>query len=166
MTVVNIRPAEPRDAAAIADVYNQAVLHSTETFDTEPVTVGSRVAWLEEHSSPHHPVLVAETPEGQVVGWASLSAWSDRCAYAATVEASTYVDEAFRGQGMGTALSRAVLDAGAEAGVHAVLARICTENEASIAMSKRLGFTEVGILYEVGCKFGRMLDVAILEKLL
>lgn len=166
MTEWRIRRAEPGDVTAIADIYNQSVLRSTATFDTEPVTVESRAAWLEEHSAPRHPVLVAEDAEGRLVGWASLSAWSGRCAYAATVEASTYVDEAFTGRGVGAALSEATLEIGAREGVHAVLARMCTENEASIAMSKSLGFVEVGVMHEVGCKFGRMLDVAIMEKLL
>ena len=165
MSDIAIRPATEDDADAIARIYNQAVEHTTATFDTEIQSVEKRLEWLRSHDDPRHPVLVAEL-DGAIVGWASLSAWSDRCAYAASVEASTYVDEALLGRGIGTALSEAVLDAGTRAGVHAVLVRICTENEASIAMSKRLGFREVGVLHEVGYKFGRSLDVMMLEKLL
>jgi L-amino acid N-acyltransferase YncA len=160
-----VRPAAETDAAAIARIYNQAVLNTTATFDTEVESADKRLAWLRSHSDARHPVLVAEV-DGEVVGWASLSSWSDRCAYAASVEASAYVDEAHQDRGVGTALSAAVLDAGRAAGVHAVLGRICTENAASIAMSKKLGFTEVGVLHEVGFKFGRWLDVMMLEKLL
>ncbi|MDO8915312.1 MAG: N-acetyltransferase family protein [Coriobacteriia bacterium] len=160
-----IRPAVPADAADISRIYNQAVLNTTATFDTEPETVGARERWLAAHADPGHPVLVA-TLGGAIVGWASLSTWSDRCAYAASVEASTYVDETMLGRGIGTALSAAVLEAGRAAGVHAVLSRICTENEASIRMSKKLGFVEVGVLHEVGRKFDRWLDVMMLEKLL
>lgn len=165
MTDIAIRRAEAGDAEAVSRIYNQAVLNTTATFDTQPESVDARERWLEAHADPQHPVLVAEA-DGEVVGWASLSTWSDRCAYAASVEASAYVDESWVGRGIGTALSTAVLEAGSAAGVHAVLARICTENAASIAMSKRLGFTEVGVLHEVGCKFGRWLDVMMLEKLL
>jgi L-amino acid N-acyltransferase YncA len=104
--------------------------------------------------------------DGRVVGWASLSRYSDRCAYEATVEASAYIDEAETGRGLGTALSQALLEAGRAGGVHAVLARICTENTASLAMSRKLGFVEVGVMREVGVKFGRSLDVMVLEKLL
>jgi L-amino acid N-acyltransferase YncA len=162
---VIIRPAVHADAARIAEIYNQAVMHSTATFDTEPETAEDREHWLGEHTAPQHPVIVAER-DGRVVGWASLSRYSDRCAYEATVEASAYIDEAETGRGLGTALSQALLEAGRAGGVHAVLARICTENTASLAMSRKLGFVEVGVMREVGVKFGRSLDVMVLEKLL
>jgi L-amino acid N-acyltransferase YncA len=165
VTEPTIRHAVAADAAAISRIYNQAVLNTTATFDTEPESVEARERWLAAHDDPRHPVLVAEV-DGEVVGWASLSTWSDRCAYAASVESSAYVDEAWAGKRIGTRLSEAVLEAGRAAGVHAILARICTENVASLAMAKRLGFTEVGVLHEVGWKFGRWLDVAMLEKLL
>jgi L-amino acid N-acyltransferase YncA len=165
MPGITMRPAVESDAADIARIYNQAVENTTATFDTEVQSPEKRLAWLRAHADPRHPVLVAEL-DGKVVGWASLSSWSDRCAYAASVEASAYVDEAHQGGGLGRALSAAVLEAGRAAGVHAVLGRICTENVASIAMSKKLGFTEVGVLHEVGFKFGRWLDVMMLEKLL
>ena len=76
------------------------------------------------------------------------------------------MDEAFHGMGIGSLLSEAAVEAGRLAGVHAVISRICTENAASLAMARKQGFDEVGVLREVGMKFGRMLDVAIFEKLL
>lgn len=165
MSDLTIRPAVADDAAAMAAIYNQAVLHSTATFDTEPETVEARAAWLAEHTAPQHPVLVAERG-GNVVGWASLSRYSSRCAYEATVEASAYIDGAETGRGVGSALSQALLEAGRAGGVHAVLARICTENVASLGMSRKFGFFEIGVMREVGVKFGRVLDVMLLERLL
>lgn len=165
MTDMLIRPASVNDAGAMAAIYNQAVTNSTATFDTCPESVEQRVAWFEDHTAPQHPVLVAEL-DGVVVGWASLSRYSDRCAYEATVEASAYIDESARGAGIGTALMSAVLEAGREGGVHVVLSRICTENGVSIKMAERLGFFEVGVMREVGVKFGRTLDVMLLEKIL
>lgn len=165
MTDILIRPAVAEDAAAIAGIYNQAVTNSTATFDTAPESVEERALWLAAHTAPQHPVLVAEL-DGTVVGWASLSRYSDRCAYEATVEVSTYIDEAARRRGVGTALTAAVLEAGRAGGVHAVLSRICTENEASLRMARALGFFEVGVMREVGVKFGRTLDVMLLEKIL
>jgi L-amino acid N-acyltransferase YncA len=162
---VRIRPATLADAAAIAAIYNQAVEHSTATFDTAPETVGEREDWMRQHVAPQHPVLVAERDD-RVIGWASLSRYSDRCAYLATTEVSAYIDESETGHGLGTALSQAVLDAGRAGGVHAVLSRICTENTASLAMAHRLGFAEIGVMHEVGVKFGRSLDVMLLERLL
>ena len=165
MDDVRIRRATRDDAAAIAAIYNQAVASSTATFDTLPESAEDRVVWLAEHTAPQHPVLVAER-DGRVIGWASLSRYSTRCAYDATVEASAYVDENETGRGLGTALTEAVFDAGRAGGVHAVVSRICTENAASLAMARKLGFFEVGVMREVGMKFGRPLDVMWLEKLL
>jgi phosphinothricin acetyltransferase len=160
-----IRPATRGDAVSIAGIYNQAVLHSTATFDTEPESAEERALWLDEHTAPQHPVLVAERGR-RIVGWASLSEYSTRCAYEATVEASVYVDESERGHGLGTALGEAILEAGRLGGVHAVLLRICTENVASLAMASKLGFFQIGAMREVGMKFGRTLDVMWLERLL
>ncbi len=165
MEDATIRPATRGDAVSIAGIYNQAVLHSTATFDTEPESAEARALWLDEHTAPQHPVLVAERGR-RIVGWASLSRYSTRCAYEATVEASVYVDESERGHGLGTALGEAILEAGRLGGAHAVLLRICTENVASLAMAGKLGFFQIGAMREVGMKFGRILDVMWLEKLL
>lgn len=165
MDDILIRPAVRGDAAAIAAIYNQAVEHTTATFDTTLDTAAERERWLEAHASPRHPVLVAEV-DGRVAGWSSLSSYSSRAAYDATVEVSTYIDEAFQGRRLGPALTDAVLEAGRAGGVHAVLSRICTENDRSIRMAKAAGFFEVGVMREVGVKFGRTLDVLVLEKLL
>src|SRR5882724_1244008 len=73
---VTIRRAELADAAAIADIYNEAIFTTTATFDTEPKSVAERTQWLESHDA-RHPVLVAAV-EGRVVGWASLTRWSER----------------------------------------------------------------------------------------
>ncbi|HEY3318354.1 MAG TPA: GNAT family N-acetyltransferase [Coriobacteriia bacterium] len=152
------------DAAAIADIYNQAVLHSTATFDTQPRSTEEREGWLTCRGTAH-PVLVAEA-DGRVVGWASLSPWSDRPAYARTAEVSVYVDESARGSGVGAALMAALLERARDVGVHALLARVCTENDVSLRLSERFGFGHVGVMREVGEKFGRLLDVAVLELLL
>jgi phosphinothricin acetyltransferase len=160
-----IRRATVEDAAAMAAIYNQAVACSTATFDTLPESAEQRAEWLADHTAPQHPVLVAER-DGRVVGWASLSRYSTRCAYDATVEASAYIDENETGRGLGTALSEAVLEAGRAGGVHAVVSRVCTENAPSLAMARKLGFFEIGVMREVGVKFGRSLDVMWLEKIL
>src|SRR5437867_3687662 len=94
-----IRPATAADQQRIMEIYNDAVLNTTATFDTEPRTMEKQMAWFSNHRK-NHPVLVAEE-DGDVIGWASLSPWSDRCAYETTVEVSVYVDEHHRGRGIG-----------------------------------------------------------------
>jgi phosphinothricin acetyltransferase len=161
--VWRIRPAESKDAEKIAEIYNDAVLHSTATFDTEPKDAAERREWLAAHGS-RHPVLVAEDESG-ILGWASLSAWSQRCAYEETVEFSVYLAPDARGKGLGFELSAAVLEAGRLAGAHTVLSRVVGESEASLKLHERLGFERVGVMKEVGFKFGRRLDVVLLQKI-
>lgn len=158
---MHIRDARAADAAAITEIYNHAVLTTTASFDVEPRSVEDRARWLTGRS-PLHPVIVAEV-EGAVVGWGALSPYSERPAYAATVEVSVYIAESYRGKGGGRALTRALVDRARVAELHVLLARICTENAASIAMVRSLGFTDAGTMHEVGRKFGRWLDVVTWE---
>jgi phosphinothricin acetyltransferase len=120
--------------------------------------------WLGNHDEKH-PILVA-TRGGEVVGWGSLSSHNDRCCYQNTVEDSVYVKKELRGGGIGTKLlERLVAEAG-NIGHHVIIARIDAGNEASLGIHRRLGFEEVGRLSEVGFKFGRWLDVVLMELIL
>ena len=159
-----IRRAVTSDARAIAEVYNEAILTTTATFDTEVKTEEDRRAWLEAHDE-RHPVLVAEQ-NGEVVGWASLSKWSDRPAYADTAESSFYVAEQFRGQGIGRALKERLIADARQAGFHTLLARVAEESTASLHLNQSVGFVLVGTMREVGLKFGRRLNVHILQLML
>jgi phosphinothricin acetyltransferase len=156
-----IRPASVGDVEAITDIYNEAVIGSTASFDTEPKSPEDRARWL-EHRLPRHPVLVAERG-GEILGWGALSPYSERPAYAATAEVSVYVDPDHQKRGVGRALTAALLAAATDGELHVVLARICTENTGSISMVRSLGFTDAGTMREVGFKFGRWLDVVTWE---
>lgn len=161
---MQIRPATAEDVPPITAIYNQAVTDTTASFDLEPKTLEQRMVWFSGHG-PRHPVIVAEV-DGQVVGWGSLSPYSERPAYDATAEISIYIDRAWHRRGIGAALGEHLVAAAREIGLHAIIARICTENEASLQMTRNLGFTDAGTLHAVGFKFGRWLDVAQLELLL
>jgi len=160
--MLSLRPAGPGDIRAITDIYNEAVLTTTASFDIEPRSVDQQRVWFERHG-PRHPVLVAEQG-GVVVGWASLSEWSDRRAYANTAEVSVYVKEEHRGKGIGRKLLEAVMEEGERAGLHTVVARIVTGNDVSVHLHQALGFEHVGVMREVGRKFGRLLDVIVMQK--
>lgn len=142
-------------------IYNDAVERTTGTFDTEPKTPEAQREWFDRHDASH-PVIVAEEG-GRVVGWASLSPWSDRCAYARTAEVSVYVDEAARGKGIAGVLLDELLRLGRAAGVRQALARITQGNEVSLRLHARRGFVENGCLRRVGEKFGEILDVHLLQ---
>lgn len=159
-----IRQAGPGDAAAIAAIYNEAIRTTTATFDTEEKSPEDRLRWLEDHDE-RHPVLIAER-DGEACGFASLTKWSDRPAYHRTVESSFYVAERFRGQGVGRALKQKLVDEARRLGYHTLLARVAEGSEASMHLNKSFGFQYVGTMKEVGFKFGRWLDVHILQLML
>jgi len=158
---VVIREAKIDDLEAITEIYNHAILTTTATFDTVPKTYAEQKEWFENHG-PKYPILVAEL-DGAVVGWASLSRWSDRCAYSDTAEISVYVKEGYRGRGIGKKLLATIVRKGKEAGLHTVIARISTDNRVSIHLHELVGFQSIGVMKEVGRKFGRLLDVCVMQ---
>lgn len=161
--MIIIRKATLDDLAAITEIYNQAILRTTATFDTEPKSLDEQKIWFESHG-PKYPVLVAEE-DGVVIGWASLSKWSDRCAYSDTAEISLYIDEKERGKGIGRKLLEAINCEGEKTGLHSIIARIAEGNETSIHLHQTVGFEQIGIMKEVGRKFGRLLDVYLMQKI-
>jgi L-amino acid N-acyltransferase YncA len=161
MTDYIIRPATPEDLPAITEIYNQAVAHTVATFDTEEKSVEDRRAWFGQHG-PNHPVFVAES-NGTIAGWAALSPWSNRPAYAGTAEGSIYVREGCQGEGLGRRLSETIITAGREAGLHTLIARIAEGNDASLHLAESMGFQHIGVMKEVGFKFGRWLNVVMMQ---
>jgi L-amino acid N-acyltransferase YncA len=159
-----IRQATLADVPALADIYNEAVLTTTATFDIEPKSIEDRTEWLQSRGE-RYPVLVAEV-DGQVVGYAVLTRWSDRAAYADTVETGLYVHSAHRDRGIGRELKAAIIEEARRLGFHSLVARITADSAVSLHLNRTAGFTHVGTLREVGCKFGRLLDVHIMQKLL
>lgn len=159
-----IRRAETPDAAAIARIYNEAILTTTATFDTAPKSIEERRQWLESHDE-RHPVLVAVI-DGVVVGWSSLSRWSDRAAYDSAAETSFYVHSTYRGRGIGRKLKEAIIEEARRFGYHTLIARVAEGSRESIHLNEAAGFVHVGTLKEVGRKFDRWLDVQIMQKVL
>lgn len=162
--IIVLRRAELADAPAIAAIYNEAILTTVATFDTETKSIEDRIAWLATHDD-RHPVIVSEA-EGQVIGYASLSRWSDRRAYDDTAETSFYVKSEFRGQGVGRRLKEAILEEARRLGYHSVIARVAQGSEESLHLNLSMGFVLVGTLKEVGLKFGKRLDVHVLQKMM
>ena len=159
-----IRIAQLSDAEAINEIYNEAILTTTATFDTEPQSVERRIEWLNAHDDLH-PVFVAEV-DATVVGWAALTAWSDRPAYDNTVESSFYVAESFRGRGIGRALKETIVAEATRLGFHTMLARTAEGSDASIHLNESVGFKRIGTMREVGLKFGKLLDVHMMQLML
>jgi phosphinothricin acetyltransferase len=162
--VGRIRPAQRPDVPAMLAIYNDAIRHTTATYDYEPRTLEQRLEWFDEHERDGYPMFVAVNVHNQVVGWSSLSRYHAKPGYRFTVENSVYVEEQHRGQGWGARLLAPLIDAAKARGYHAILAVIDGDNRTSIRLHERFGFEEVGRFKEIGFKFDRWLDVVYLER--
>lgn len=174
---VHIRPAVTADARAVMEIYNPVVETSTATFDLTPRTLEQQEEWLRDRTGAR-AALVAVTDAadltdaspavepGTVVGFAALSPYRDRPAYSTTVEDSVYVDPRAQGCGVGRLLLDALLGTARAHGFHTVIARIVSDHEASIALHRSCAFEVVGLEREVGRKFGRWLDVTVMQHML
>lgn len=162
---VAIRLATIADAERIREIYNLEVLTSTATFDLVPRSLEAQEAWIAERTGAF-AALVAVDPAGALLGFGSLSPYKERAAYRTSVEDSVYVDRACHGRGVGKLIVTELLSVAALSGFHTVFARIEAGGTASRALHAACGFELVGIEREVGRKFHRWLDVAIMQKLL
>ena len=161
---MELRLARNEDTEAIRAIYNNEVSSGTATFDLSPRTLDEQREWMTERSGAH-VVLVAES-NGEIVGFGSLSRYMKRPAYSTTVENSVYVHPENQGQGVGEALLTKLVDLAAEHGFHTIIARIGSESEGSIGLHRKVGFEEMGREREIGRKFGRWLDVVIMQRFL
>jgi len=159
-----IRLAGPEDAEAIRAIYNPEVTESTVTFDLVPRSLEAQRTWLAEHAGVHPAIVVVE--DGVVVGFGCLAPYRPRPAYSTTVENSIYIRRDRQGRGYGRAILEELLRLATRHGFHAVMARIVDGHLASIALHRSCGFEMVGVEREVGRKFGRWLDVVLMERLL
>lgn len=161
---VKIRLAGADDAEAIRSIYNREVTGSTVTFDLVPRTLEDQLAWLDEHSGAH-PAVVAVDEQGTVCGFGSLSPYRPRPAYRTTVEDSVYVHPDHQGRGVGRSLLSELVGLAGTHGFHAVIARIVGGHIASIGLHQACGFEQIGREREVGRKFGKWLDVVVMQRL-
>ena len=167
---VRIRLATVDDAAAIQAIYNHEVEHTTATFDLVPRTLEDQRSWLAARSGAFSAVVAigpANTSSAddvdEVLGFASLSPYKERAAYRTSVEDSVYVRRDAHGRGVGKLLLNHILDVAAASGFHAVMARIEASGAASRGLHVACGFELVGVEREIGRKFGRWLDVALMQ---
>ncbi len=159
---MHLRPATADDLDAIFDIYEDEVLNGVATFDTNRFSTEERRAWFDRHGSAAHPAIVLED-NGVVVGWASLSQFSTKQAYDRTAEVSVYVHKDHRGKGVGRRLLTELIQQGRNGGLGVLLARIAAEQVPSLGLHLALGFQHVGTMRRVGEKFGRVLDVELLD---
>ncbi len=154
-----IRKAERKDLSALLDIYNYEVEKGVATFDLNPKGMEEWEAWFACHNVANHPLLVLEEC-GAVMGYASLSPYREKEAYAATVELSIYISPQHRGKGAAQALMEEILKLAREdETIHTVVSVITSGNAASIRLHEKFGFAFSGTIREVGWKMGRYLDI-------
>ncbi len=163
---MQILDATAQHADGIAAIYNHAVEHTTAIWNERLVDAEDRAAWLAARQSDGFPVLVALEEDGTVLGYATYGPWRPHDGYRRTVEHSVYVREGLRGRGTGSTLLSALIERARAQGLHVMVAGIDAENLGSVRLHERFGFTRVGVLPEVGIKFGRWLDLAFLQLVL
>ena len=158
-----IRDATEADLPAILAIYNEVLATSTAIFSDTPSTLEDRLGWFRARRELGYPVLVA-TDDSGVLGFASFADFRSWPGYRHTIEHSVHVRVDVRGKGVGEALMRVLLGRAMALGKHVMVAGVDAENLASIRLHERLGFQRAGTLHQVGCKFGRWLDLTFLER--
>ena len=163
MIAPTIRPASRADLACVAGIFAHYVHHTVATFAEVPPTEAEWAGKLADLNQRDLPFLVAEV-SGAVRGFAYVSPWRPKAAYRHTVEDTIYLAPEVTGRGLGTALLGAIIDAAAEAGRRQMIAVIAdTGSDASAALHRRFGFTDVGRLTGVGYKHGRWVDTTLMQ---
>jgi L-amino acid N-acyltransferase YncA len=165
---VHIRDADVDDAAAICALYNATVSTTTVAWTEAHESVASRREWLVTQGAAGNPVLVAEA-EGRVIGFGSYGEFRNVTkwpGYRFTVEHTIHIDAAHQGAGVGGSLLEALVARATAAGLHVMIGAIDGENDGSIRFHERHGFVEVARLHEVGFKFGRWLDLVLVQRTL
>jgi len=160
---MHIRAATESDAETIAEIYNDAVLNTTAIWNEKTVDFLNRIRWIRERQAAGFPVIVAADEKDEVTGYASYGDWRPWDGYRFTVEHSVYIHKDARGAGSGYALMRELIRLATQQGKHVMVAGVESENVASLALHKKLGFSEAGRMAEVGTKFGRWLDLTFLQ---
>ena len=161
--MLEIREAYISDIQEITKIYNEAIKNTNATFDTIEKTVEKQKKWFENHG-PKNPIIVA-VKDGKIVGWAALSRYDKKRAYSDTAEISLYVKSEYQHQGIGKKLIGELIKKGEKVGLHSIIARITEGNDISIKLHRYFGFEIIGIMKEVGYKFGKRLDVYLMQKI-
>ena len=159
---MSIRFATKEDCAAIAEIYNHAVVHTAAIWNVKTVDTDNRIAWFEARQFAHFPVLVSEE-NGVVTGYSSYGDWRAFDGFRHTVEHSVYVHPDHQGKGLGRALLTALIEEARCRGKHVMVAGIEAQNSASLHLHETLGFITTGQMPQVGTKFGRWLDLTFMQ---
>jgi L-amino acid N-acyltransferase YncA len=160
-----IRPAVAADLPHIREIYNHYVMNSTVTFDETAMTLAALRRKFAAVEKLGYPFIVAESPSGQILGYAYVYPWKEKSAFRFTVENSIYLGPASTGKGLGKVLLGELITRSKAAGVKEIIAIIADKGaDGSIKIHKDYGFKDVGHMGKVGFKFGRWLGTYMMQK--
>ncbi|MEN3305018.1 MAG: phosphinothricin acetyltransferase, partial [Micromonosporaceae bacterium] len=165
MNPVMIGPATEDDLPGIVEILNYTVANSMASFATRPASVAERRDWFAQFSSTGPYRLLVARRGDLVVGYAGSQRYRDHEAFRETVEMSVALDASCRGQGVGSLLYQTLFDCLAGEPVHVALAGIAIPNDASVALHRRFGFTEVGTFREYAVKNGQYISSLWMQRL-
>ncbi len=162
---MNIRPVTLKDSAQIAEIYNYYIQTSHATFELETIDAAEMANRITEGLETNYPFFVCEENE-EIIGFAYGKPFKTRRAYALSIEVSVYTKKGKEGNGIGTLLYQKLLSDISQRGFHAIIAGISLPNDSSVRLHEKFGFEKVAHFREVGCKFGRWIDVGYWEFLI
>ncbi|CAM3435724.1 N-acetyltransferase domain-containing protein [Flavobacterium longum] len=162
---VSIRPATLTDVPAILEIVNHAIVNSTAIYDEAARTLAQQLDWFQQKQLSGDPVLVAEF-DGNVLGFATFGIFKPKVGYRYSVEHSVYVASEMTGKGIGRQLLTELIDIARKRNIHTMAGYIDSDNAGSIAFHEQFGFEKVGELKEIGFKFGRYLNVTLMQRFL
>lgn len=160
-----VRPAGAGDLPRIREIYNHEVLNGVATFDTEPRTAEDRAVWFRQFG-PERPLLVHQSAEGEVTGFAYYLQYRPKDGYSQTMECTIYIAPEHHRRGIGRLLYGELIARARQNGVHCLMAVLAGENLGSEVLHRKCGFEFVGHYREVGFKFGRRVDTRTWQKIL
>jgi L-amino acid N-acyltransferase YncA len=162
MSQVEIRPAVEADLAAITAIYAQAVREGTATFELEPPDLTEMTQRFRARRDGGFPYFVAVL-ESQIAGYAYVGAYRPRPGYRYTVENSVYLHPSSHRRGIGLQLLQSLISESEARGFRQMIAVSDSANAASIGMHIKCGFEMIGTHRNVGFKFGRWLDLVMMQ---
>lgn len=164
MKILTYRNAERQDLAKIVEIYNSTIALRLVTADTEEISVESKIKWFEEHNPDSRPLWMVEDDLKNCIGWVSFQNFYGRPAYNATAEISIYLDEKFRGKGLGKEILQYSIQQAPSLSIKTILGFIFTHNVPSMKLFLELGFEEWGHFPEIAEMDGNLYGLKILGK--
>ena len=164
MPEADIRPGKMSDLPCLTEIYNHYVINTPVTFDVEPKSVESRIAWFEQFALTGRYRLFVAEENGIVAGYAGTTRFRPKAAYDTTVETTIYCCPGMTGKGLGSRLYASLFNAIKKEDIRRIVAGYTLPNAASATLHERFGFKLVGVFSDNGRKFGKYWDVAWTER--